>query len=37
MNNYTMATADSDTHLKIVVVSLTLAIVAVWLGMVIFE
>ena len=33
MNNYMMSSADHDTHLRIVSVSLILAIVVVWLGM----
>jgi hypothetical protein len=37
MNGYTMVTADSETHMRIVVVSLTLAIIVLWLGMAIFE
>ena len=31
--NYTIATADRDTHLRIVTVSLTMAIAIIWFSM----
>lgn len=33
MNNYMVSSADHETHLRIVTVSLILAIVIVWLGL----
>jgi len=33
MNNYTLTTAGLDTHLRVVTVSLTLAITIVWFSM----
>jgi hypothetical protein len=33
MNNYVMETADRNTHLKIVVLALTLAVIVAWFGM----
>ena len=33
MNNYTIDSADRDTHIRIVTVALTISIVIAWLGM----